>query len=263
MTEVIRNARSTPWLAPVAAGVMAAILLFVPISYDKTTSYDVKLALSGSALADGQVSKIATELQKALQANGVNINSSGDRVELTASVPADRAAGVAGVARAFAAELKERHIEAEATVSPVSSKVQGNVYAMAMSRVINVNVDTNGKSDAQVAEDIKGQLKAAGFDATSVEYTTEGDKHTLKIINENHDPNAPHNDADAPEVNLTINGQAPRTGGNNVRLKIEKQPGDTDESIRQRVVDQLKAQGMDATVVVKDGKIESITPIKH
>lgn len=268
MTEVIRKAGSTPWLAPVTAGALAAVLLFVPISYDKTTSYDVKLALGGPALggpavAGDQVTKIATELQKALHAEGININTSGDRVELTASVPADRAAGVAGVARAFAAELKARHIEAEATVSAVTSKVQGNVYAMAMSRVINVNVDTNGKSDTQIADEIKAQIQAAGFDATSVEYSTEGNKRTIKILNENNDPNAPHNDAEAPEINLTLDGQAPPPDAHKVKLEIQNQPGDTDEVIRQRVVDQLKAQGMDAEVVVSGGKIVSINPIKR
>lgn len=268
MTEVIRKAGSTPWLAPVTAGALAAVLLFVPISYDKTTSYDVKLALAGPAsgspaLAGEQVTKIATEFQKALHAEGININTSGDRVELTAHVPTDRAAGVAGVARAFAAELKARHIEAEATVSAVTSKVQGNVYAMAMSRVINVNVNTNGKSDTQIADEIKAQIQAAGFEATSVEYSTEGNKRTIKIVNENNDPNAPHNDAEAPEINLTLDGQAPPPDAHKVKLEIQNQPGDTDEVIRRRVVDQLKAQGMDAEVVVTNGKIVSINPIKH
>lgn len=262
MSEFVHRAKKGPWLAPTIAAAAAAVLLFIPLSYKQTTSYNVKLALNGAQLDGEQTQRIVTELRKALHAQGVQITAAGDKLELNASVPAGQAAGVAGVARAFAAELAMRHIDAEATVSPVKTKVQGNVYAMAMSRVINVNVNTPGRSDAEISADIKQQLAAAGFDVANVEFRAEGDKHTLKISTEGCNPSAvPLGGQQCPEINLTVDGQVSPGSSRQLKIKIDKQPGDTDEAIRQRILDQIHAQGMDANVVVQDGKIVSIDPI--
>ena len=134
---------------------------------------------------------------------------------------------------------------------------------MAMNRVVNINVETAGRSDTDIAVDIKNQLQAAGVEVTSVEYTTDGNKRMIKVINESNDPNAHHDDTNAPDINLTINGQAPPADAHKIKLQVENQPGDTDETIKARIVDQLRAQGMEADVVVQNGKVVSITPIKH
>ena len=263
MTALVRKAKTGPRMVPLVAGALAALLLLIPFSYERTTSYDVKLTLGGAPVDGAQTQKIATEFRKALHAPGVQIQSAGGGVELTANVPAAQAAGVGGIARAFAAELKSRHLDAEATVSAVKTKVQGNVYAMAMSRVINVNVETTGRSDDEIASDIRNQLAAAGLEVTDVEYQTDGDRRTVKITAENNDPNASSmSGAACADVNVTLDGQAPAAGSHQVKVKLEKQPGDTDESIRQRILDQFHAQGLDANVVVQNGKVVSIEPIK-
>jgi hypothetical protein len=264
MSAWVQRAAGRPWLAPMIAGVVAAILLFVPSSYDRITAYDVKLVLHASQLDGDQAQKIATELRKAVHATGVQITPANDRFELTASVPAAQAASVSSVARAFAAALEARHFDAEASVAPVKTNVHGNVYAMALSRVINVNIERAGRSDAEIAADIKRQIQAAGFDVTDVEYRTDGSKLTFKITKENNDPNAPLQcEAQCPDINLTIDGQSAPPSTRQLRIKIGKEPGDTDESIRQRVLDQIHAQGMDANVVVQNGKIVSIDPIQR
>lgn len=264
MSAVIRQAKSRPWLAPVAAGFLAAVLVFVPFSYERTTSYDVTLSLDAAQVDEAQAQRIAAELGKTLQSQVVQVRAAGDKFEIVASVPAEKAAGIGQLARAFASELESRHLRAEAAVSPVRSRVQGSVYAMAMSRAIDVNVNTAGRSDAEISADIKSQLAAAGWDASSVEFRTEGNHHTLQITKEGCDPNAPSpGGGECPEIKLTIDGQANPGGGQQYRIQVEPQPGETDEAIRQRILDQLRAQGLDANVVVQDGKVVSIDPIKR
>lgn len=263
MSELMQRTRTRPWMAPALAAVLAAVMIFVPFSYERTTAYDVKLSLPSAQVDGAAAQQIAAQLRKAVNAQGVRVTANGDKVEVTANVPAGRATGVAGVARAFAAELMARHLDVEAAVSPVRSKVQGNVYAMALSSVVHVNVQTGGKTDAEISADIKSQLAAAGFDVSNIEYRREGGHATLKMTKVCTDKTAPNCQVECPDIDLTVDGKPAGSGGQQVRVKIDKQPGDTDEAIRQRVVDQLRAQGLEANVVVQDGKVVSIDPINR
>lgn len=259
MTKLFLGVRGNPWLTPlVGAGLAAAVMLF-PVSYDQTTAYDVRVAIVEAEVRPEQVQKIAAEMKRALNADLINVMSTDGRLELVARVPAGKAAGLAAVTKAFAGELAARHLEARTTLTPVVTKVQGNVYAMATSRTININIQRDGRTDAQIAEEIKNQLHAAGLDVDNVEFQQDGNKETLKVMMENCGPGS--GGAEHPEINLTVDGREPQ--GNRVALRIEKQPGDTDETIRQRVLDQLRAQGVEAEVVIRDGKVVSIDPIHH
>jgi multidrug efflux pump subunit AcrB len=214
LSAVIRQAKTRPWLAPVAAGFLAAVLVFVPFSYERTTSYDVTLSLDAAQVDEVQAQRIAAELGKALQSRVVQVRPTGDKLDILASVPAAQAAGVSQLARAFAAELESRHLRAKAAVSPVRSRVQGSVYAMAMSRVIDVNVNTAGRSDAEISAEIKSQLAAAGWDASNVEFRTEGDHHTLQITKDGCGSSAASpGGGECAEINLTLDGKPSLGGG--------------------------------------------------
>lgn len=259
MTQVIQGARHRPWLTPlVGAGLAAAIMLF-PVSYDRTTAYDAKIALAAPEVRPEQLTAIATEMKRALNAENVSVMTMDGRVEFVARVPTERAAGLAAVARAFAGELTARHLEASATLTPVITKVQGNVYAMATNRTININIQRDGRTDAQLADDIRSQLHAAGLDVDNVEYQRDGNKETLKIMMDGD--GSGHPPGEEAQINLTVDGQQPQ--GQKLEVRVHPEPGDTDETIRQRILAQLRSQGVEAEVVVRDGKVVSIDPIRH
>lgn len=259
MTQLFEKTRRSPWLTPlVGAGLAAAVMLF-PISYDRTTAYDVTLSLDRAQVRPAQIQTIATEMKRTLNAEMINVNSNGGTLTFVARVPAEKSEGLAAVSKAFAGELTARQLTARTSIAPVVTKVQGNVYAMATNRTYNINVQRDGRTDAQIAEDIKNQLHAAGLDVDNVEYQRDGDRETLKVTMEG-DAGA-HPEGEAADINLTVDGRVPE--GERMSVKIHKQPGDTDETIRQRILDQLRAQGVEANVVVRDGKIVSLEPIRH
>jgi hypothetical protein len=86
------------------------------------------------------------------------------------------------------------------------------------------------------------QIQAAGFDVTDVEYRSDGDKLTYKITTTSCGPNtAPEGESQCPDIDLTAAGQSPSADGQQLKIRIEAQPGDADEAIRQRILEQVHA----------------------
>ncbi|HEX9102345.1 MAG TPA: hypothetical protein VF997_09085, partial [Polyangia bacterium] len=159
-------------------------------------------------------------------------------------VPAKNAAQ----AERRAAELRVRG--ATVAVAARTERVWGSVYAMAKDKLLDVHVDLDGKSDAQVADDIRAQLAAGGWTADDVTVQRSADGSTVQI--EAQDGNGRQmkvvrKASGGSEKNLDF-----QLGG----LDDAREPGMTDAQLRDKILRQLAARGLDGDVVVDGDRIE-------
>jgi hypothetical protein len=134
-------------------------------------------------------------------------------------------------------------------IAPHVERVWGPVYAMAEEKLLHIDIDMNGKTDAQVEGEISSQLSAQGWNADSVEVqrgddgtsvqisaqSQAGDR-TIKIVSQSQGgPGSEH---------LDIQG-----------LEIEGHANMSDAELKQKILDQLKARGMTGDVSVENGQV--------
>ncbi len=254
--KLFRGFQARPWPATaVVAGILVVVSLFVPVSYQKTVGQDVTLTLARPGLDVGQLQKIASELKAALHAENFSFNQEASGAVVTVQVPGRSALQVSRVAQAFAQGLTGRGIATTAQVTPRIKRVLGNVYAYAMDNIINIHVDSDGKTPAQVEAEIRGQLEAAGIENPSVEYRKEGGQTTLLIGMEKSAMSG--DSASCPQVNVTVDGQEPCTPGEKrAEIRVKRTPGMSDQDMISEVQRQLREQGVDAEVTINNGRVE-------
>ena len=147
-----------------------------------------------------------------------------------------------------AAELRTHG--ATVTVAARTERVWGSVYAMAKEKLLDVHVDLDGKTDAQVADDIRSQLAAGGWTADDVQVQRSADGSSVEIDAQ-----------DGAGRQMKVVRKA--SGGNEKHLDFqvgglddEREPGMTDAQLRDKILKQLKARGLDGDVTVEGNSIE-------
>jgi hypothetical protein len=257
--NMFRRYQARPWPATaVVAVILAAALLFVPVSYQKTVGQDATLTLAAPGMDLGQVKKIASEFKTALHAADLSVTQEAGRGPvLTARVPSRSTLPVARVAEAFAEGLTSRGIPSTVRVTPRVERVLGNVYAYARDNVINIQVTSDGKTPEQIAQEVQDQLQAAGIENPSVEYKKEGDRTALLITMGK--PAAVGGDTTSccPRLNITVDGRElgdDGTGQKRVEIRVRRTAGMTDEEVVADIQRQLREQGVDADVTMEDGQ---------
>jgi hypothetical protein len=250
-----RMLSARPGLATAGALVIAAAVLgIVPISFERTTGHDVRLALAGGAPDPSSLGRIASEFKNAVGAPDVRVAAAlgpeGPATMLAASVPARSRSGVERTAQAFASALTARGIPASATVAARKERVASNVYALAMARVIELNIRRAGRSPAEIEADIRGQLEAAGLQDPQVQVTKDGDQTTVQIQEQCNEPGEERQ----IQVKLHADGEDPA----NTRMhqfQVERRPGMTDADIKAEIERQMREAGVEGTVEVQNGEI--------
>ena len=202
-----------PLLATAAGVAVLAAVLVCPVPYSRTVGYE--LTVTNAA---GRVAKV-------------------------------RVAGKnAAFAERRAAEL--RKTGATVAVAARTERVWGSVYAMAKDKLLDVHVDlSDGKTDAQVADDIRNQLAAGGWTADDVQVQRSSDGSSVTID--------AHDNGRVMKVVRKAQGGSEKTmdfqvGG----IDDEREPGMTDAQLRDKILNQLKARGLDGDVVVDGARIE-------
>jgi hypothetical protein len=175
--STIETLKRRPWLATAGVVVViATLLLVVPVSYEKTTAYDVALSVTGPNLGISQVRDMAQQLKTLLGADAVKVSASSEggapSFALTASVPAKSRVSAALLAQAYAHGLNERGLTASAATTPRREREWGSVYAYARDRVIRVSID--GKSAAELEAEVRQRLLEAGVTDAKVSIAREG-----------------------------------------------------------------------------------------
>lgn len=200
------------WATAAAVAVVAAVLV-CPVPYSRTVGYE--LTVTNAA---GRVAKIR--------------------------VPAKNGA----VAERRAAELRAHG--ATVVVAARTERVWGSVYAMAKEKFLDVHVDLDGKTDAQVADEIRDQLAAGGWTTDDVQVQRSADGSSVEVSAQ---------DANGRQMKVVRKA----AGGNEKNLDFqvgglddEREPGMTDAQLRDKILNQLKARGLDGDVTVEGSKIE-------
>lgn len=255
LMATLKNMKARPWWVSVAAAAAIAIgLLFIPISYTQTVGQNITLTLADGDLDPATVKGVAKALTEALDADNVGVLQR-DGLEFKVQVSNRPASEVRAAASAFAAELSDQGIAAEVEVTPWTEKVSGNVYAFAAARVTDIRVPTAGRSDFEIAEDVRAQLQNAGFLNPEVSVVRNGGDTEIKI-------NATESDGGTHETHIKLEFNNSETGGaqpdiNFMMLDHKSFEGKSDAEIKAAVEELLRQRGIhDATVTVDNGKIE-------
>ena len=214
-----RMFKSRPAMASaLTIAVLAVGLLVVPISYQRTTGYDVSLSLAGAGIEQAQLMEIAQSYKETLGSGSVMVDAvmedEGSRYVLKTSAPSV----VRTAAGAFASELSELGYDAAVEVTPIHETVSTSVAAYAYGRIIEISVD--GKSSAELENEIRNRLAAAGVTA-QVSVTHTDDKHQEIKINAERQALGTEGHEAMPELVLTKDGK-PMTGGFGVNVMKKK-----------------------------------------
>jgi hypothetical protein len=142
-------------------------LTLVPFSYTKTIGYEVVFEgvdHAGMMPAD----RLENALSK-LGFNDLSLDCRDDYCRLALLPTRDRA-------RMAAAAFK-RLVEIDATpsVKAVTRTVSGSLYAQALEKRRKIEINTEGKSQAEIENEIRQKLMDAGFDNPVVTVTTDAD----------------------------------------------------------------------------------------
>lgn len=259
----LMNAMNKVRLRPrLASGLIGAVLiggaLLMPISYQRTVGHNVTMELSGARLSGAQLKELASQLKSITGAERVEVRMEGEQLRLRAVGRNSKRAVVEQRTAALVRALKQQAqaqgqpIEASTQIEPRRERVESRVYAAALAALIEIRVDPTGKTDRQVEDEIRDQLSRAGAtpkdvqfqrraDGTHLEIEAESGGRTVKVIRQTQDDGS----GGSPEVAVKVE-----------ELDDTREPGMTDDQLRDKIKRQLEARGMTATVTVTGDRIE-------
>jgi hypothetical protein len=267
LMNALHNAKMRPWLATaVGTAAVALVLLFIPVSYDRLIGSELTLRLGSAEIAPSALREIASDLRTKLGAEKIRVE--GDAAAgttLTAEIPDASWRRVGRLAVDYARGLAGRGIQATPRVRPRFEKTHGNVYA-AFSSLVEVRVQTEGKSDQQIAAEIQGQLSAAGLTDATVEVNRQDGRTEVRIEAQKTatgDEGAAEGPC-CPELRITLDGQEPgdpQIQTQKCEVRITRTEGMTDQQVIDDVKRQLQEQGVnDAEVYFENGKLQVKRP---
>lgn len=252
-----RGIRTRPWLATTLSAATVAVLLLFPISYERTVGHEITVTLAAPGLGGDQLQKIVTELKKTVGAESIRVEDHGQGPILKAQAPIRSKSQAERVASAFAGSLAAMGIPAESDVTPRVERVPGNLYALASENLIQININSEGKSAEEMEQEIRAQLAAAGVEFTTVDVEKEGD-NTKILLKQEVRAAAGEPVADPPDVRVSIDGREPSgPDSKRVEIRVHRTEGMTDQQLIDEVKRQLDAQGVEADVTIgPDGKLQ-------
>jgi len=276
--------RDHPFMAPAAMtlGVLF-LVLFLPVSFDRTVGQDVSLKLSGAALDEAGVKALASEIKSQLQAEGVEVRAEAEEgapsFEFRAFVAAKSEEQTNRVLSAFESALTAEGMQVVTSLAPRVERVSGTVAAYAADRVIRIN--TQGKSAAEIESEIRGHLVDAGLTDVQVSVNDRAEGGREVRIEAHRESDEPGQELEEPQIILEGEGQ--ETDADMLRVKVRKLKDEagvvslvvdvqakenaatatipnsdsmSDSALASEIRNQLSAAGIDADVEVTNGKIE-------
>jgi hypothetical protein len=229
---------------------LAAALLVIPIRYQRTVGHRIELTVSGAALDRVGLERLAGEVGQVTRARTLDVGQAdGGGAVLGIELVARSEERAERVAAALVERLRERAFTVEARVSPITETVSGNVYAMVRDRIIVIDVDTEGKTDQEVEDEIQAQLLDEGVADPSVKYHSDSDKSVLRVEGEHEG-----------KAFKLVQKQVGDERDSNVRMEIgwldtSRDEGMTDEELEAKIRSQLEARGLEGDVKVKGDEV--------
>lgn len=252
--SAVNRLRTRPRLLSglIGAALIGGVLL-LPISYQRTVGHDVTLDVStgGQVLPPQRLQALARQLKAAAGADHVQIRLEGDHLQLRASGRSRQRPAVERRTAAIVEALKQQQLAATVQIEPRRERVEARVYAAALAALIDIRVDITGKTDRQVEDEIRSQITASGATPSSVQFQRKPDGTHLEIEAE----------TGGRTVRVIRDHKADTPGSSEVAVKVEpvddtREPGMTDDQLRDKIKRQLEARGLDATVTVVGDRIE-------
>lgn len=225
--------------------VVAAVLLVIPIRYQRTVGHRIDLTVSGEALDQVGIERLTGDVGLVTRARSLQVSQVAGGVTLGIEMLATSEERAERVATALVDRLRERTFTAEARVSAITETVSGNVYAMVRDRIIVIDVDTEGKTDQEVEDEIRAQLLDEGVAEPDVKYHSDGDKTVVQVQGE-------HEGKSFELVHKTLGDEREPS----VRMEIgwpdiSRDEGMTDEELEQKILRQLEERGLDGEVEIQ------------
>jgi hypothetical protein len=124
----------------------------------------------------------------------------------------------------------------------------GGVFAATTTGLLSVSVDTDGKTDEEVEDEIHDQLVQDGVVEPYVEFQRADDETSVDIAGEKQ----------GKQLRIVQRRKGADTGVVTIEppaLDTEREPGMTDEQLRAKIQKQLDELGMGGEVVVEDGRV--------
>lgn len=150
-------------------------------------------------------------------------------------------------------EQAERRAEAlrargaAVSVAPRTERVWGALYAMASDKLLHVDVRTGGRTDAEIEKEVRAQIEQSGWAPDGVTVQRDGEATVVAID---------ANDGEGRVVSLVGKGDRGRVTMRAGDLDDRREPGMTDEQLRQKILRQLEARGMVGEVTVVGDRID-------
>jgi hypothetical protein len=232
---------------------LATLVLLWPISYERTVGHTVTVHLRGAAMSPQSLGPLARSMKKTLHAESVQVRAAagaaGEELTFVAKLPSRSEKEADKLTQELLGNLRAQSLEVSAEVTARKQRTHGRVYAMALDKIIHIRVDTTGKTDTQVADEIRNQLESNGVHSPSVSFERHGDESQMEIKADVDGRQVQvkrmTKDASHPTVEVEIGG-----------IDDKRDPGMTDAELREKILRQLEARGLDATVTVTGDRIE-------
>jgi hypothetical protein len=147
------------------------------------------------------------------------------------------------------ASLLARTVKSDVSLREHSELAWASVYALARTKLFQVDVELQGKSDAEAEADIRDQLAAQEWTPGDVRVRREAGNTTVEV--DAVDGNGHH-----LVLKQRLDGEDPAR----VQLQPEaiddtREPGMTDAQLRDKIVRQFEAKGLEAEVSVEGEQI--------
>jgi pentose-5-phosphate-3-epimerase len=226
-------------------GLALAVALFlfvslVPFSYQRIAGYESTVAFNSEIqIAPEHLKSALAAVGQSGVKVGLELTDAGSVFHLK-GLPSQLAARQAvAVINSLAGAKGESHI------TPVYETISASLYAQARDRIISIEIDGAGKSDAELESEITSKLTEAGLTADQVSVTTGSDG--TRQISVSASSNSA-NTGDSAQIQLKVNGDS------NVGFKMiscEADENMTDAEAKAAIEARLAEQGItNAEVVV-------------
>jgi hypothetical protein len=238
------------WLATAAAAAAVAVLfLFIPFSYERTVGQELTLTVAGEFDAAG-IRSLADGFRAATQTEAIRVVA-GETTAFQARLLGRSPAEANAIARTFARELGEKGVPATFTVSPWIEKETGNVYAQAANRWREIRVATAGRSEADVEREVASELERMGFKNPEVTFQRTGEGTEFRF----------RAGGSGEEVQAHVERRIPGGSGEEPPLEVglpdfSDLKGRPDAEIKAEIERTLRERGIEAEVMVENGKVE-------
>ncbi len=258
MSKIKYQANLRPGLL---VGLSLAVFVFlfvtlVPFSYTTTVGYELTCTMP-----TGNINISLDNLGKAMNAVGLDDVSvvREDNVCIIGSLPDKTAARKASIV--FTALTGT---ENDYDIRPIVGTVSGSLFAQAINKY-TVEVETTGKSDSEIAEEIRQQLTTSGIADAQVNVSTiGGDEYKIDISSSSGGPDSGTESESVIELKLKsgedkISFDAPESPGTPEDLNLDFE-NMTDAEIKDAVEAKLAAEGKEGAnvevITRADGKRE-------